>query len=104
MCSPIKTHFLPHNREPSPVPDEQYSEKFRTKRRHSQVTLSGHCDGETVTRPQTAGAVDSDHMLGVESTHPAQSDIGAAELLLLLSSSGEGSLPPAKRTRRGSTM
>jgi hypothetical protein len=107
LCSPVKTHFLPHIREPSPVPDEQYSEQFRTKRTHSKVTLSDYCDGEMVTRPRTAGAVDSDRMMGIESTGdtgPTQTDIGAAELLLLLSSSGKMALPPTKRTRRGSTM
>jgi hypothetical protein len=106
-CSPTKTHALPLIREASPISDEQCSEQFRTKRSHSKIMLSEYGDEQTMTRSQTAGAVNSDSVLDVDSVSNASftsSDIGAAEILLLLSSGCRTSLPPTKRTRRGSTM
>jgi hypothetical protein len=107
MCSPINTHALPFIQEPSPASDEYCSEMCRTKRTHSKVALSDQGDNEAMTRPRTAGAVNSDSMFdadGAANFDPSQTDIGAAELLLLLRSGGRMLLPPTKRTRRGSTM
>jgi hypothetical protein len=99
MCSPIRTHALPLIREASPISDERCSDQFRTKRTHSNIMLSEYGHKQTMTRLQTAGAVNSDSVLDVESsdnTSITSSDIGAAEILLLLSSGCRTSLPPMK--------
>lgn len=94
---PSKSYALPSLQIPTPMPDEDCPEPFRTKRTYSKVafrdTEMHEQEENNVARPQTAGAA-----LHIEH------DIEAAELLLSLAGGGSALNPPTKRTRRGSTM
>ncbi|KAH5823779.1 hypothetical protein HBI94_088540 [Parastagonospora nodorum] len=91
---------------PTPTPDDHYGEQIRTKRTHSKVALSEAASDEAPVRPQTSGAVNSDHRTtdSIREIVPSKGDIELAELLLSLGSVGRMLLPPTKRMRRGSTM
>lgn len=102
MSSPqqpqLRSQLLPSLQMPTPMPDDEITEPFRTKRTHSKVTLRDSATHErkedNMSRPQTANAA-----------FHTEHDIEAAELLLSLGDGGGTALrPPTKRTRRGSSM
>ncbi|KAH7396641.1 hypothetical protein DE146DRAFT_614441 [Phaeosphaeria sp. MPI-PUGE-AT-0046c] len=98
MSSPLsKSHALPSLEIRIPIPDEEITEPYRTKRTHSKVAFIDiefrEHEEDTTSRPQTAGAA-----------VPTKHDMEAAQLLLSLGGGGTGLHPPTKRTRRGSTM
>ncbi|KAF1834379.1 hypothetical protein BDW02DRAFT_341721 [Decorospora gaudefroyi] len=107
MDSPVGTRATQGLLTPTSVPCEYYGEALRTKRTHSKVAFHDQRD-ETFTRPQTAATVDSAHgseMSGADESH-THADIDAAQLLLSLSAVGvtDNTMPPLKRTRRGSEL
>ncbi|KAF1845376.1 DNA-binding domain of Mlu1-box binding protein MBP1 [Cucurbitaria berberidis CBS 394.84] len=97
MGSPVSTRGPPVLIAATSVPGGYYDEPFQTKRTLSKVAFSDTCDGDTLSRPQTAATIDSD---GGDEVH-SRGDIDAAEMLLSLSAADKR-LPPPKRTRRGS--
>lgn len=65
--------------------------------------MSENVSDETPVRPQTSGAVNSDHrpVDGIREIVPSKGDTELAELLLSLGDGGSMLLPPTKRTRHG---
>jgi hypothetical protein len=105
MGSPISLR-APHGLlTPTSAPCEYLTENLRTKRTHSKVAFHDQSDDEAFTRPQTAATVDSAHgsdVSGGDDNH-THDHIDAAEILLSLCAV-QNTMPPTKRTRRGSTM
>jgi hypothetical protein len=105
MGSPVSFRAPHRLLTPTSAPCEYHSESLRTKRTHSKVAFHDQCDDEAFTRPQTAATVDSAHgseVCGGDDNH-THDDIDAAEMLLSLCAV-DNTMPPLKRTRRGSTM
>jgi hypothetical protein len=109
LSSPVKAQALPLLQMPTPTPEDNCTEQFRTKRTHSKVAFNDACDVDTRVRPQTASAINSGYG-GLEDGEKVvnahtKNEIEAAGLLLSLGAGGSSMLlPPTKRTRRGSTM
>ncbi|KAG9189040.1 hypothetical protein G6011_05908 [Alternaria panax] len=105
MGSPISLNAPPGLLTPTSAPCEYQGGFYRTKRTHSNVASYNDCGDEARTRPETATTVDSAHGSEVEMSggdgNNTHEDLDAAAMLLSLSAN-EVTLPPTKRTRRGS--
>ncbi|KAH9864019.1 hypothetical protein J1614_009952 [Plenodomus biglobosus] len=106
VASPVRTQYHPGLLASTSVPIDYGEGSFRTKRTHSKVAFSDHCDEDQPSRPPTAATVDSCYSgrtSGGFSSDNGQTriDMDAAQMLLSLSTNGQRQ-PPTKRTRRGS--
>jgi hypothetical protein len=105
MGSPVSIRAPYGLLTPTSAPCEYLNEGLRTKRTHSKVAFHDHGDERVFTRPQTAATVDSAHgseVSGGDDRH-THDDVDAAEVLLSLCAV-DNTMPPTKRTRRGSTF
>jgi hypothetical protein len=105
MGSPVSLRAPYGLLTPTSAPCEYHNEGFRTKRTHSKVAFHDQGDDGAFTRPQTAATVDSAHgseLSGTDDLH-THDDVDAAEALLSLCAV-DNTMPPTKRTRRGSTF
>jgi hypothetical protein len=105
MGSPINLHAPPGLLTPTSAPCEYQSGIFRTKRTHSNVASHEDYVDEALTRSETAATIDSAHgseveMSGGDDNH-THDDLNAAAMLLSFRAM-ETTIPPTKRTRRGS--